>query len=130
MMMKSETTRVGRWLIYGIIDERTNTLIYVGKTHKRREIRLSEHIERALEGACTPLHVHIREILAEGSQPSIFVIARVPPTRSWKSEERFQIAKWRNISDENLPINYPPQTAKSLAVRIDAVELLNVRDGG
>ena len=129
-MTETETTRVGRWLIYGIIDERTNNLIYVGKTHKRREIRLREHIEHALEGARTPLHVRIREILVEGCQPSIFVLARVPPTGSWKNEERFQITKWRNIRDEDLPLIYPPQTTKSVAVRIDRVELLNVRDGG
>ena len=39
-----EGPRVGRWLIYDIIDPETATLIYVGKTHKRRELRLPEVI--------------------------------------------------------------------------------------
>lgn len=39
--------RVGRHLIYGLLDPRDLALRYVGKTHMRREHRLARHIERA-----------------------------------------------------------------------------------
>ena len=122
--------RVGRWLIYGLLSPRDKTLIYVGKTHKRREIRLQEHIERALEGANTPVHQRIRSILDAGHSPEVFVLVRVPPDRSWQHEERRQIRLWRTITNQELPIMYPPQTPKSIDVEIRKVELLNVRDGG
>ena len=47
--MKNMKTRVGRYLIYGLLDPRNKTLRYIGKTHKRREWRLGEHIELAKE---------------------------------------------------------------------------------
>jgi hypothetical protein len=122
--------RVGRWLIYGLLDPRENTLFYVGKTHKRREIRLQEHIEHALEGANTPVHRRIRLILAAGHSPEVFVLVRVPPDGSWQNEERCQIKLWRAVTDQQLPIIYPPQTAKSIDVEIRKVDLMNVRDGG
>ncbi|WP_457645209.1 hypothetical protein [Profundibacter sp.] len=122
--------RVGRWLIYGILDPADKTLVYVGKTHKRREIRLQEHIERALEGAKTPVHIRIRLMLAAGYSPEVFVLVRVPPDGSWQHEERRQIKLWRTITDQELPIAHPPQTPKSIDVEIRKVELLNVRDGG
>ena len=127
---KNRETRVGRWLIYGLLDPRTKTLIYVGKTHKRREIRLEEHIERANIGTMTPVHKKIREMLYCGYLPEIFVLLRVPPDESWQDAERNQIRYWRNILASQLPIIYPPQTRKSSFVEIRTVELLNVRDGG
>ena len=127
---KNSGPRVGRWLIYGLLDPRNKTLIYVGKTHKRREIRLQEHIERALEGANTPVHQRIRSILNAGHSPEVFVLVRVPPDGSWQHEERHQIKLWRAITHQELPIIFPPQTPKSVDVEIRNVELLNVRDGG
>ncbi len=122
--------RVGRWLVYGIIDPRGNILIYVGKTHKRREVRLREHIDRAREGGATPIYQRIRIILEDGFLPEIFVLARVPPDGSWQDEERSQIRYWKNIDPACLPIIHPPQTRKSQHVLIQSVELLNVRGGG
>lgn len=45
--MAYQDVRVGRNLIYGLIDPRDRCLKYVGKTHKRRELRLAEHIMKA-----------------------------------------------------------------------------------
>lgn len=49
--------RVGRYLIYGLIDPRDSSLRYVGKTHKRRERRLAEHVARAVEGRSEPVYI-------------------------------------------------------------------------
>lgn len=122
--------RVGRWLIYGIIDPKSSTLIYVGKTHKRREIRLREHIEAACEGSLIPIHVRIRLLIDECRFPEIFILKRVEPTGSWREQERQAIAFWRKVWLEMLPIFVPPQTKKSNTVIVKAVDMLNVRDGG
>ena len=129
-MTSRNEVRVGRWLIYGILDPRFKKLIYVGKTHKRREIRLAEHIERACEGRMAPIYIRIREILLSGQTPQIFVLVRVPPNVSWQREEQNQIHHWRNIDLTSLPIIYLPQTKKSEIVEIRSAEILNVRDGG
>ena len=122
--------RVGRWLIYGLLDPRTKTLIYVGKTHKRRENRLAEHIESANNGSTAPIHDYIRNMIANGVLPVIFVLARVPPSNSWQDEERRQMEAWRSQPKIGLPILHPPQTPKSKAVEIRGIELLNLRSGG
>ena len=122
--------RVGRRLIYGIIDPRSDTLIYVGKTHKRRENRLQEHIERAMEGRKTPVSLRIRGILDAGYLPGIFVLRRLGPEVSWQDVEREQINYWRTVRSDQLPITYQPQTPKGLPTQIRAVDLLNVQSGG
>jgi hypothetical protein len=122
--------RVGRWLIYGIIDPEGSALIYVGKTHKRRELRLREHVEAALEGSSIPIHVRIRAMIDAGRYPEIFVLKRVEPDGSWREQERQAIAFWRTVQPDMLPVAVPPQTAKSHTVTIRAVEMFNVRDGG
>lgn len=123
-------TRVGRWLIYGLVEKSTGCLFYVGKTHKRREHRLREHIEAATEGSSYPVHQHIRRIVAAGEVPEIFVIERAEPTDSWQAVEKLQIQHWRNLSQESLPVLHRAQTPKSDDVWIRRVDLKNVRDGG
>jgi hypothetical protein len=122
--------RVGRYLIYGIIDPRDDCLFYVGKTHRRREKRLAEHVENALQGRRTPFLDRIRGILACGLDPVIFVLERVPSTANWQQAERQAIALWREWPAASLPYLHPPQTPKSVPVIIRRVDLLNVRDGG
>lgn len=61
-MERREKPRVGRVLVYGLLDPRDATLRYVGKTHKRREVRLAEHLERAAEGSALPVHRWVREL--------------------------------------------------------------------
>jgi len=123
-------TRVGRRLIYGLIDPRDDTLFYIGKTHKRREIRLKEHIERAFEGRKTPVSVRIRNICESGHKPVIFVLRRISSDVDWRQAERDQISRWRAASHGFSPIVYEPQTPKSLPTRIGAAEILNVQSGG
>lgn len=122
--------RVGRRLIYGIIDPRTQTLFYVGKTHKRRELRLNEHVERVLEGRSTPISQRIREVLGSGSLPVIFILRRLPPAISWQGAERAEIAFWRSVRADKLPYVHPPQSPKSVPVVIASVDLVNVQAGG
>lgn len=122
--------RVGRRLIYGIIDPRSQTLIYVGKTHKRRENRLGEHVENANEGLETPVYESIRAILRAGVEPIIFVLRRLPPEADWRKAERDEINKWRSMPSDQLPVTHEPQTSKSIPILIMAVDLMNIQGGG
>lgn len=122
--------RVGRYLIYGLLDPRDNCLRYVGKTHKLREWRLAEHIENAKNGGTQPVYTWIRNLLAHDFEPIIFVIRKIPPKLSWREAERQEINKWRNWKQEDLPHSHPPQTKKSVEVMIADVQLLNVQAGG
>lgn len=128
--MKYSPPRVGRYLIYGLLDPRDHCLRYVGKTHKRREIRLREHMENAVAGGSWPLHEWIRDLLRMGLQPVMFVLEKVPADGCWQEAEKRHIAFWRDFSAQNLPHCHPPQTIKSTEVLIDHVSLLNVRPGG
>jgi hypothetical protein len=128
--MKRAEPLVGRYLIYGLIDPRDLCLRYIGKTHKRREIRLAEHIEEALSGGSRPVHLWIREVIALGIHPEVFVLQRVAPDSSWEQAEKEEIERWRNWPKEALSYSHPPQTKKSSEVEIVSVSLLNVRAGG
>lgn len=119
-----------RYLIYGLLDPRSNALRYIGKTHKRRELRLNEHIEAAHEGRTSPVYQWIRELLAVDLTPTIFVLARIPGSDAWQTAERDEISRWRNWNAGDLPYLHPPQTPKSDITVIDCVSLLNVRSGG
>ena len=123
-------TRVGRWLIYGLIERNSGRLFYVGKTHKRREHRLREHVEAAMDGSDYPVHQHIRRVIEAGDPPEIFVLQVVKPTNSWQAAERQQILHWRNVSHKLLPVLHRAQTQKSSDVLIRHIDLKNVRDGG
>ena len=121
---------MGRYLIYGLVDPRDSSLRYIGKTHKRRELRLAEHIEDAGLGKSRPLHLWIRELIALNLKPKIFVLRRVPPSESWEVAEREEIIRWRAFSSNQLPLVHPPQTPKSNEVEIRRVSLTNVQNGG
>ncbi|MFZ2889814.1 hypothetical protein [Sulfuricurvum sp.] len=121
--------RVGRYLIYGLIDPRDRSLCYIGKTHKRREWRLAEHINHALENDQRPVYDWIRELLIENLEPEIFVWKKISPDLSWRDAEKEAIVFWKNISFE-LPYIHPPQTKKSSATEIQRVCLLNATNGG
>ena len=127
---KKRTVRVGRYLIYGLLDPRDQILKYVGKTHKRRELRLAEHIEDAKLGGSRPLHVWIRSLLLENLEPEVFVLRRIPPNESWEEAERSEIAKWGAAHPSDFPIVHPPQTPKSKTVKIRGARLTNVHSGG
>ena len=122
--------RVGRWLIYGLIDPTDGTLLYVGKTHKKRELRLQEHIDSAMDGSTAPIHRRIRKLIEMQRWPNIFVLKRVSAELSWREAERFEIRKWKNYDANLLPTIIPPQTPKSVSVSIRSIDLLNVRNGG
>lgn len=121
--------RVGRYLIYGLVDPRNRILRYIGKTHKRREIRLAEHIECAKNGDSRAVYVWIRELLERGMVPEIFVWKRISPEDSWRHAEKDAIAFWSNPT-VTFPYTHPPQTKKSVSVQIKGVELLNQTKGG
>ena len=122
--------RPSRFLIYGLIDPRDRCLRYVGKTHKRREIRLQEHIAAAKEGERSHLYNWLRGLLKEKKEPEIFVLERVPGSDSWEEAERRQIALWRDPQHVEFPYTHPPQTPKSRPTHINSVKLTNIQDGG
>lgn len=128
--MAAGKIRVGRYLIYGLLDPRDCCLRYIGKTHKRRELRLAEHIQDALDGSSAPVHQWIRDLLTRDLAPLIFVLRRVPPEESWEDAKRLEIRRWRNWPAKSLPYVHPPQTRLSKETNVERVQLLNVREGG
>ncbi len=122
--------RVGRNLIYGLLDPRDRCLRYVGKTHKRREFRLAEHVMKALEGQAGLVYDWIRNLQDEGGEPVIFVLERIPAGLDWRLAERYWIDRCRVWPAVDLPHLHSPQTPKSTSVLIGRVDLLNLRDGG
>lgn len=94
-----KTVRPSRFLLYGLVGPHDRCLRYIGKTHKRRELRLQEHIEAARNGQISQAYRWIREVLEKGYLPEIFVLERVPGTDSWEEAERRLIAFWRKPRD-------------------------------
>ena len=119
--------RVGRYLIYGLLDPRDRCLRYVGKTHKRRELRLAEHIAHAREGLRAPVYDWIRTLEAEDLQPIIVVLERVAATADLRLVERRWIRRCEELLGPSVPCIYPAQTPKSDATLINRVDLLNVQ---
>ena len=121
--------RVGRYLIYGLIDPRDKCLRYIGKTHKRKEWRLAEHIKHAVEGDQRPVYHWIRELLQEDLKPEIFVWKKISADSSWREAEKEAISFWKNTLVD-FPFIHPPQTPKSMETIIKSVKLTNVTNGG
>lgn len=124
------SARPSRHLIYGLIDPRNSALKYIGKTHKRRELRLEEHLADAELESSRPLHIWLRELIESEIVPVIFVIERVPGSSNWEEAEKRHIAFWKDIPNSYFPLIYPPMTRKSQPVHINAVDLLNKTVGG
>ena len=106
--------RPSRFLIYGLVDPRDRCLRYIGKTHKRRELRLQEHLEAARCGKTSYVYNWIRELLESDCSPEIFVLERIPGDCSWAEAERHQIKFWREPTEVQFPYTHPPQTRKSM----------------
>jgi hypothetical protein len=121
--------RVGRYLIYGLVDPRNKSLRYIGKTHKRREWRLAEHIKYAVDEDQRPVYHWIRELLEEDLEPIIFVWKKISADSSWREAEKEAISFWKNTSI-NFPYIHPPQTKKSIETVIESVQLTNATNGG
>ena len=130
LQMPMTTVRPSRFLIYGLVDPRDRCLRYIGKTHKRRELRLQEHIEAARTGGASHVYRWIRGLLDTGHLPDIFVLERVPGTDSWEEAERRQIAFWREPCGIEFPYVHPPQTRKSVPMVLNSVDLTNIHPGG
>jgi hypothetical protein len=127
---KAKRRRPGRYLIYGLLDPTNSTLRYVGKTHKRREIRLAEHIRDTEEGSQLHVHNWIRGVIARGDKPIIFVLDRIPGTMDWAEAEMRHIKYWKTLPEVFLPMRYPPMTKGSAIVDIHGIALTNMTDGG
>ena len=121
----SEPSRI---LIYGLLDPLHEELFYIGQTRKRREFRLLEHIECAVQGRPAPVHQFIRRLMDEGRIPSIFVLERVGATSAADAIERGWIAYYASPKNFQCPHIVQPQTRKSHPVQISSVSLTNVRD--
>lgn len=122
--------RPSRFLIYGLVDPRDRCLRYVGKTHKRRELRLQEHVEAARGGGTSYVYQWIRELFDAGHLPEIFVLERVPGTDNWEEAERKQIGFWREPCGIEFPYTHPPQTRKSEPTVLNSADLTNIHSGG
>jgi hypothetical protein len=123
--VKAQATTPSRHLIYGLIDREASELFYIGKTHKRRELRLLEHLECAVSGVERPVYDYIRRLIFRGSIPGIFVIARLSGDQNPLSHEKDWIHYFRNLPSEKLPFLHPAQTPKSEATHIKTVSLRN-----
>ncbi len=123
-------SKPSRYLIYGLIDPRDRCLRYVGKTHKRREIRLNEHTVAAMSGEVSRVYSWLRKLIELGSFPEIFVLEKVSGSDNWEEAERRLIAFWRNPAAIDFPYVHPPQTPKSLPTLIRSAKLTNIHDGG
>jgi hypothetical protein len=119
-----------RNLIYGLLDPSDRCLRYVGKTHRRREIRLQEHLDEATLCQSSDIYAWVRRLLNEGLSPEIFVLERIPGEKSWQEAEKKWISFWRNGDRLQFPYCHPPQTVKSHEVVINSVALLNRHKGG
>ncbi len=117
--------RVGRYLIYGLIDPRDRGLRYIGKTHKRREWRLQEHIECAIEGDSRPVYEWVNELLKLEIKPEIFVLEKISADSNWREEEQKMIAFWRKQQPVIFPYKHPAQTQKSKEIVITNGVLMN-----
>ena len=122
--------RVGRYLIYGLLDPRDNSLRYIGKTHKRREWRLEEHIEHAEENDQRPVYKWIRELLEQNLKPIVFVWKRIPADHDWRQAEKDAISFWSNPDEIEFPYTHLPQTPKSETLIINRAKLENATEGG
>lgn len=132
--MKIEATaskvRVGRYLIYGLVDPIDRGLRYIGKTHKRRELRLNEHIKHAVENDQRPVYNWIRSLLIENEQPEIFIFKKISADSDWRLAEKEAILFWKQNNLVQFPYIHPPQTKKSEETLIKYVDLLNATSGG
>ncbi len=122
--------RVGRYLIYGLVDPSNRALRYIGKTHKRREWRLDEHIKHAIENDKRPVYDWIRELLKAEMVPEIFVWKKISADDNWREAEKEAIAFWKQNNPVEFPYIHPPQTAKSAETIIKYVAWLNATNGG
>lgn len=122
--------RVGRYLIYGLIDPIDRGLRYIGKTHKRREWRLDEHINHAIKNDQRPVYHWIRSLLSKNEQPEIFVFKIISADSDWRLAEKEAISFWKQDNPVEFPYNHPPQTKKSKKTLIKYVDLLNATHGG
>jgi len=122
--------RPSRFLIYGLLDPRDRSLRYIGKTHKRRELRLQEHLEAARRGKTSYVYNWRRELLESDRLHEIFVVERIPGDCSWEEAERCQIRFLRDPAGVKFPYTHPPQTRKSMPTIIHSVTLTNIHEGG
>lgn len=130
MSIKTNEPRVGRTLIYGLIDPKTKHLRYIGKTHKKKENRLQEHIEAANSGKDLFVYKWMRKLIKNNSLPMIIILERVPPSSKWQEAEKRHIAHWGSIAPKYFPILYPPMSPKSTSTEIAGVSLTNLTLGG
>jgi hypothetical protein len=114
-----ENLMIGK--IYGLFDERTDRVRYVGKTQYTVEGRLGNHIKEAMDSLVSPKCDWIRELLAIGLRPYVQVLETVEGTLADLNEaERWWIASLKtggydltNISDGGDGGFYGPHTQET-----------------
>jgi len=79
-------------------------------------------------GSKLPVHVAIREIMARGRIPQVFVIEKVTDASQADAREIAWIQFFARLGADQLPYLVKPQTPKSTEVVLQSVYLRNVRD--
>lgn len=81
--------------IYALVDPRDNQIRYIGKTVRKLQIRLRNHMTAADEGFETWVARWCHSLKRQGLTPEMPVIETVPPGDDWAESEKFWIAYFR-----------------------------------
>lgn len=91
--------------IYALVDPRTGSVRYVGKTETSLRRRLSMHISHVRTGyLCGPCQKWIAELMNVGLRPQIIALEEVDRT-NWESAERKWINHYRSLDAQLLNIS-------------------------
>lgn len=111
--------------IYAIFDVKyPNIIRYIGKTKKKVEDRLKQHIYLSKKKIKRPLNLWIKKLIDEGNNPSIKILEETND-KEWAEREMFWIKKMKDNGDDLLNLtdggesnlNYKPteETKKKIS---------------
>lgn len=80
-------------IIYGLSDPRTSELRYVGRTKRKLNVRLQQHLQPAYLKPNTHKNAWVKSLLSDGIKPEIF---EIETTEDFEAEE-FWIAYFKSL---------------------------------
>lgn len=95
LQMSRDNSDMRDVLIYLLRDPLTGECRYVGKTVKRLETRLQNHIAQAKYYKRRHVCHWISKLIGAGHKPGIELIETVPSGQDWQSRESFWIGRYR-----------------------------------
>jgi hypothetical protein len=87
--------------IYGLVENSTGTLFYVGATREDLDKRLKQHLRHARSGH-SPVDQRISRLEREHDATEIFVIQNVAGT-DWSGTWAFWVDYFRSVGSELVP---------------------------